>query len=245
MTILLDLVSASHRTKSIARAQRDLNTRLLQDGAFARQQSMLPLHAELGVWISPSVGRRVLELGCGPGRYVGLLAALGFKVEGVDPFPFEFWNVLRARSDVHLRDNVFAEKLPFPDGSFDHVCCLGALLYFQNVDDALSEVRRVLRPGGRMVLRSVNRNNLYTASTGRKLDPASKNLYTLNELEEMMLRHGFAVSRSFQYGYYPPAFADFYWYLANVHLSAQCERWLSDRLPPDRRVNNIVHVTRV
>ncbi len=45
-----------------------------------------------------------------------------------------------------------AEALPFPDGSFDRVLCGLGLMFFPNEDLALAEMRRVLRPGGRLAL---------------------------------------------------------------------------------------------
>ena len=144
-----------------------------------------------------------------------------------------------------LLDGVKAERLPFDDGSFDHVCCLGALLYFDDVGEALAEMRRVLKPGGRMVVRSINKNNLYTRRSGVKLDPASKNLYSLEDMRSLFRDVGFEEARAFQYGYYPGLFPGLYWYFANVHMSHAMEERLNARLQPDMQVNNILHLTRI
>jgi ubiquinone/menaquinone biosynthesis C-methylase UbiE len=48
--------------------------------------------------------------------------------------------------------------LPFPDASFDRVMASLVLSYLEHPDDALSEIRRVLRPGGRLVLSSMRRD---------------------------------------------------------------------------------------
>ncbi len=215
-----ELFIKARRTVAIKRAQEELNARLASDPEFARRESALPRHACLGDWIVPSIGRRVLELGCGPGRYVAMIGSMGFEVVGVDPAWFETWDMVRRAGNVTLLDGVKAERLPFDDGSFDHVCCLGALLYFDDVGEALAEMRRVLKPGGRMVVRSINKNNLYTRRSGVKLDPASKNLYSLEDMRSLFRDVGFEEARAFQYGYYPGLFPGLYWYFANVHMSS-------------------------
>lgn len=241
---LLDLTSAARRTKRIARAQEDLNRRLLADAGFAQAQSLHPRHAALGQWITSSAGGRVLELGCGPGRYVAMLSSLGFDVVGVDPFSFDFWACLRAKSNITLLPEVRAESLPFEDESFDHVCCLGALLYFDDPAAALMEMARVLKPGGRLVLRSVNKENRFTLRTGRRLDPASRNLYSLPEMTSLVEGHRFSVEHSFQYGYYPSKLVGLYWYFLNVHAHPAWEEMLNNRLLPQHRVNNVIHAIR-
>lgn len=241
---LLDLLSQSRRTLRIRDAQDRLNERLLRDRDFSSQQSMHPRHAAIGKWITPTAGRRVLELGCGPGRYVAMLSSMGFQVVGVDPASFDFWSCLRTMPNVILKEGVRAENLPFDDASFDHICCLGALLYFDDPGCALAEMKRVLRPGGRLVLRTVNKENRYTKRTGRLLDPASKSLYTFAELGSFLEAGGFTVVDSFQYGYFPSYLPDFYWYLLNVYLRPLQEEALSNRIPQHERVNNIFHATR-
>jgi len=52
------------------------------------------------------------------------------------------------------------EKLPFPDGSFDAVICCQSFHHYPNVQDFFQSVSRVLRPGGRLILRDM------TAKTG-------------------------------------------------------------------------------
>ena len=45
-----------------------------------------------------------------------------------------------------------AEKLEFPDNSFDFVFCGFALFFFPSILKAVSEFKRVLKPGGRLVV---------------------------------------------------------------------------------------------
>jgi SAM-dependent methyltransferase len=100
-------------------------------------------------------GKRVLECGCGTGSHAFALAAAGAKVAGIDISPE---GIAQAREraaaerlegclDLRVMD---AEALEFPAGSFDLVCGSG-ILHHLDLERALAELCRVLRPGGRAV----------------------------------------------------------------------------------------------
>lgn len=233
------------RTRQLqAKQRRDLE-RLLTDRAFAERMARHPAYASVGSWIVRDRGDRVLELGCGPGRFVALLATLGFHVDGVDPHAFPEWELLAGLPYVTLQSGVAAESLPFEDAIFDHVACVGALLYFDDPDAGLREARRVIRTGGRLVVRNVNRSNLFTRRTGRRLDPASKQLYTLEELVAVIERAGFRVESSFAFGFWPPFGPTLYWYLVSVWIPLAVQTLLSTLIPGRYRVNNVVFATAV
>ncbi len=227
-------------TPQIARAQDRLLWRLHTDRVYAEAMSHEPLHARVGDWVTPEGGKQVLELGCGPGKYVAMLGNLGLDVTGVDPHSFPSWDLLRSRPTCRLLPGVHAESLPFENGAFDHVVCLGALLYFEHPALALAEVRRVLRPGGHLVLRTVNSRNLYTLRTGKRLDPASRQLYTRPQLVALLQEAGFAVTHEFSYGFWPPWAGRMWWYLVCVWIPDGVQNWLSACLPEEHRVNHVV-----
>jgi SAM-dependent methyltransferase len=228
----------------VSRSQEALLQRLASDRAFAEAMAVHPSHARLGAWLPRSPGAAVLELGCGPGKYVALLDTLGYRVVGVDPLEFPTWQYLREHTRAEVHAGVAAERLPFPDASFDHAVCLGAVLYFADPLVALKELCRVVRPGGRIVLRTVNRGNLYTRRTGRNIDPASRNLYTLDELTSLMEAAGLHIGERFSYGFYSPWFPAFWWYLMCVWLPLGLQDWISARLSPTSRLNHAVFATR-
>lgn len=92
---------------------------------------------------------RILDLACGDGFLLSLLAKKGFKdLVGVDRSPDEL-SAARARlgsgAELSCHD---AHALPFPAGSVDAVTCHMALMLLEPVESALAEVTRVLRPGG-------------------------------------------------------------------------------------------------
>lgn len=88
-------------------------------------------------------GASVLDIGCRDGGLRGFLPA-GITYRGMD-IAEQF-----ASDAIIIRD--VAEGIPFPDQSFDHVFCIEVLEHVHNPWDALSEIHRVLRPNGVLVL---------------------------------------------------------------------------------------------
>ena len=91
---------------------------------------------------------RVLDIGCGDGQISRLIAARGALVVGVDPT----WNQIRVAAErgggaVFARSG--AAELPFADRSFDAAVACLVFEHIDDVDGAIAEVARVLRPGGR------------------------------------------------------------------------------------------------
>jgi SAM-dependent methyltransferase len=93
-----------------------------------------------------------LDVGCQAGWGTALLARSIDEVVGVDPSPLALADAERAWGGAaRFQPGDFAE-LPFPDGSFDLVVCLGVLAQAAEPELALGEMRRVLRPGGTLAL---------------------------------------------------------------------------------------------
>jgi ubiquinone/menaquinone biosynthesis C-methylase UbiE len=93
--------------------------------------------------------RRVLEVGPGPGELSARIAReLGADVVAIDVSP-RMVELTQARGvDARVGD---VQDLPFEDASFDLVAAAWVLFHPQNLDRTLSEIARVLEPGGRLV----------------------------------------------------------------------------------------------
>ena len=90
----------------------------------------------------------MLEVGCGEGELAERLAAIVLDVVAIDQSP-RMVELTRARGvDARVAD---VQELPFPDDSFDAVLAAWMLYHVADLDRGLSEIGRVLRPGGRLV----------------------------------------------------------------------------------------------
>ena len=109
-------------------------------------------------------GRRVLDAGCGAAPLTAALRDRGALVSGFDASP-AMLEIARERlgPDVDLRVADLAAPLPYPDAAFDDVVCSLVLHYLRDWSAPLAELRRVLRPGGRLVL-AVNHPRILEAS---------------------------------------------------------------------------------
>jgi SAM-dependent methyltransferase len=94
-------------------------------------------------------GVRILDVGCGDGGFCALAASRGAQPAGVDADPAAVARAHRRVPSADLRTG-FMEALPWADGSFDAVAGFNALQYAFDIDLALHEAVRVLRPGGRL-----------------------------------------------------------------------------------------------
>ena len=104
--------------------------------------------------------KTLLDVGCGGGILAEAFAELGFSVTGIDPSASSVATAQRhadARGVSILYHVGAGEQLPFADNSFDYVSCCDVLEHVQDVDAVLSEIRRVLKPGGLFFYDTINR----------------------------------------------------------------------------------------
>ena len=104
-------------------------------------------------WLAPP--GRVLDVGCGLGTEAAYLASNGFEVVGVDLSDVALLRARRLHPGVSFR-NADVRALPFEDASFDAVIDRGMLHYLPPAERTTYglEVDRVLRSGGRVLLRA-------------------------------------------------------------------------------------------
>jgi len=96
----------------------------------------------------------VFDNGCGVGQYVAHLTPLGGKVFGLE---YDFEQVHQAKTRADRLVQASGEYLPFPDNRFDLILSHEVIEHVKNDRDAVCEMVRTLKPGGRIVLFCPNR----------------------------------------------------------------------------------------
>ncbi len=143
----------------------------------------------------------LLEVGVGTGRFA---QALGIRL-GVDPSPA--MRVRAGRRGIEAVDGT-AEALPFDSGRFDAVLMVTVVCFVHDLDGALAESRRVLKPGGRLVLGFVDGESplgrLYRARRNESRFYRDAVFRTVPEVSDALERTGFWLPRVAQTLFEPP-----------------------------------------
>ena len=120
-----------------------------------------------------SPGMKVLEVGCGPGSFAEDL--VGLDVTCLDPSP-EMLIAAKRRVDGARKERgeapatyveAIAEDIPLPDNTYDMVFCLFSFRDFKDKAKGLSEIYRVLKPGGQLVICDAGKANWLHGLFGR------------------------------------------------------------------------------
>lgn len=112
-------------------------------------------------------GRRVLDAGCGTGRFSAALLNRCAAVVGVDPDP-GMLRLARARTTGGCI-RAAADHAPFPDGSFDLTLAVTVLEFVADPSAAVAELARVTRGDGRIVIGALNPHSPWGLANRRRL----------------------------------------------------------------------------
>ncbi len=122
--------------------------------AEAYQESRPDYPAALADWLRDELGlgpqRVALDLGAGTGKFTPLLSATGARLVAVEPVEAMRAELVAAHPDVEALAGE-AERLPVADASVDAIVCAQSFHWFAR-PAALTEMRRVLKPGGALGL---------------------------------------------------------------------------------------------
>ncbi len=146
-----------------------------------------------------SGGDVVLDLACGPGNFSREFArAVGPDglVAGVDASPTMLARAVADTDRAGISNLALlradATDLPFRDASFDAACCFAALHLFADPFAALDEMRRVLRPGGRIAIMTSVRRQLTVRPLKPVIERASgMRVFEPNEIVDALRERGF------------------------------------------------------
>ncbi|MDP8911120.1 MAG: class I SAM-dependent methyltransferase [Actinomycetota bacterium] len=131
--------------------------------------------------------RRVLEVGCGPGELSERIRDdLSADVVALDISP-RMVELARERGlAAHLGD---VQDLPFGDGEFDCAVAAWMLYHVRDGERALAELRRVLRPGGRLVAVTNHPDHLRELRQLTGVGPRVASLFSGENASELLARH--------------------------------------------------------
>jgi len=109
--------------------------------------------------------RAALDVGCGEGRFCRILRDLGITAIGVDPTPELLAEAVRRDPAGDYRSGR-AEALEFADAGFDLVVSYLTLIDIPGLEEAISEMARVLAPGGTLLIANLASFSTAGAETG-------------------------------------------------------------------------------
>lgn len=140
-------------------------------------------------------GQRVLDVGCGTGIFTRLLAQKGLNVTGVDESE-KMLSHAKSKSELDGVEfiNANAENLPFPDAHFDRVLCAFMLEFASNTLKVVTEMIRVLKPGGIMVIATLNSAGIWAKGRVGEGVYASAKFRTPSELLNLIPLGGSSIT---------------------------------------------------
>jgi SAM-dependent methyltransferase len=126
-----------------------------EHGDFGRRYVLDPVMLPLALARAP---KTALDVGCGEGRFCRMLKAHGVDVVGLDPTP-ALLAAARDRDPSSTYLDAPAERLPCADEAFDLVVSYLSLIDIPDIQVAITEMARVLRPGGTLLIANLTSIN--------------------------------------------------------------------------------------
>ena len=181
-------------------------------------------------YVKHVTGGRLLEVGCGNGRQLGRMAQAGWQVEGID---FDEDAAARVRSlGIPVRVGELADA-GYPADQFDAIILSHVIEHVQDPVQLLVECRRILKPGGQLVLATPNADALGHCWYGRAwlgLDPPRHLVvFTARSLAAAARSAGFSVMTV-----KTKAIVGAWWFLASTWRRAALEDGSRAPLPNGR-----------
>lgn len=164
-------------SKSVIDANIEVHTRMVarydREEPHFRTENQEKIRTRLKLLRESVPGGRLLDVGCGTGFIIHLAADIFDEIHGVDITPAMMARVRTDRGNITLHESR-AEKMPFPDASFDAVTAYSFLDHVEDLGALLSEVARVLKPGGVFYADLIPHREFWRALNGLKsTDPGS------------------------------------------------------------------------
>jgi ubiquinone/menaquinone biosynthesis C-methylase UbiE len=190
--------------------QYDVWHQTVFDSAPQHQDGASPWHRIVLEYIGPVAGKHILEIACGRGGFASLLASKGAAVFGSDFSGVALKIAQQKAAGEGTRRIAFAQadaqRLPYPDNSFDIVVSCETIEHLLDPVQGLKEMSRVCRMGGLLYLTTPNYFNamglyfLYAKLRGRQTTPGEGQPYDrvfwLPQIRRMLHQAGWKILRS-------------------------------------------------
>lgn len=131
---------------------------------------------------NPYVKGELLELGCGEGRGVELLAPLADSYTGIDKIKSITEVLSKKYPDYSFSDGVFP-PFPYPDNSFDTIVTFQVIEHVKHDDEFIKEIHRVLKKGGQALMTTPNIKMTLSRN------PWHEREYTADQLKQLCLKY--------------------------------------------------------
>jgi SAM-dependent methyltransferase len=160
-------------------------------------------HESLTLWglskVEIAFDSVILDVGCGGGKTVGKLAHLAptGRVFGIDVSPDMVAYSKKVNEKLIAQNRVqivkgSVEKMGFPDNYFDLVTAFETYYFWPDFLDALKEIRRVLKSGGKLYLvNEMVQDGVYEVKNAELIKKTHVRLILLKEIRKLMLSIGF------------------------------------------------------
>jgi len=132
----------------------------------------------------------LLDIGCGPGYALGELQKHGFQLYGSD-FSTKMIEYAKTLYPKILFQQSSVYLMPFADETFDIIVCLGVFQTITEQEKAIAEMRRVLKKGGTLIIRTLNKLSLSSVKA-QHLNPDYR-FYNPFAFAQQLRDNGFAI----------------------------------------------------
>lgn len=219
MVYMRRVISEAQENGGFTSTKPDLSPHKLNNDALSRLKRLAYRHRHdfhylrriqweiIESYLEPRRGEYILDVACGDGYYSRKMAASGARVAAIDLEPSRIRNARTYHNvpgvDYWLAD---AEALPFPDRTFDKVVSVCALEHFHDPQSAITEMRRVLKPGGILVLHVDSftyRNISPELREHHRVNYYVQNFFSIDSLGKLLRNASFSIDK-YKYAFNSP-----------------------------------------
>ena len=155
-----------------------------------------------------SEGNIILDIGCGVGNYIIALSKINRVCFGVDPlYEASLLKAQQKAKDENVNISLIrgvSENLPFGDKKFDMVLSLSTLQHVSDQDKTLSEIKRVLKDSGFLLVSVPTNRNISTLFRKSKKPEYFTKDFDLKETKKVVTENSFEILKIRGYGFFPP-----------------------------------------